>query len=94
MVIGSLVLHLRLPEVHSLKEKRSIVKSIVARLRNEFNVSAAEVAEQDRWQLAVIGVACVSGNGDHARKHLDAVVDWVYAHRPDVDVTDTEIEVF
>lgn len=93
MIIGGLTIQLRMPTCHSLKEKRSIVKSVVARLRNEFNVSVAEVAEQDKWQLAVIGVACVSGTGNHARQQLEAVVDWVYENRPDVDVIQTDIEL-
>ena len=93
MIIGGLTLQLRMPTSHSLKEKRSIVKSVVARLRNEFNVSVAEVAEQDRWQTAVIGVACVSGDSRYAREQLQAVVDWVYDNRPDVDVISSEIEL-
>jgi len=93
MIIGGLTIQLRMPTSHSLKQKRSIVKSVIARLRNEFNVSVAEVAEQDKWQIAVIGVACVSGNGNHARQQLEAVVDWVYENRPDVDVFQTDIEL-
>lgn len=93
MIIGSLALELRLEACHSLKEKRAIIKSVIARLRNEFNVAVAEVAEHDKWQLAVLGVACVSNKRDHARRQLDAVVDWIYEHRPDVDVIGTEIEI-
>ncbi len=93
MIIGSLELVLRMPAVHSLKEKRAIVKSVVARLQNEFNVSVAEVAEQDRWQIAVIGVACVSGDSQYARQQLRAVVDWVHLNRPDVEVVGSEIEL-
>lgn len=93
MIIGSLLIDLHLPTVHSLKEKRSIVKSVVQRLRNEFNVSTAEVGEQDRWQLAQIGVACVSSDRQYARDQLRAVVDWIYEHRPDVVVSNAEIEL-
>jgi uncharacterized protein len=93
MFIGSLTLQLRLAQCHSLKDKRSIVKSVIAKLRNEFNISIAEVAEQDRWQTAVIGVACVSGDTRYARAQLQAVVDWIYENRPDVDVTLAEIDV-
>jgi uncharacterized protein YlxP (DUF503 family) len=93
MIIGGLTLQLRLPASHSLKDKRSIVKSVVARLRNEFNVSVAEVAEQDLRQIAVIGVACVAGEGNHARQQLQAVIDWVYENRPDVDVIQSDIEL-
>jgi uncharacterized protein YlxP (DUF503 family) len=50
---------LRAPWVHSLKEKRMIVKSLTAKLQNKFHVSAAEVDEQDTHQLIVIGVAAI-----------------------------------
>jgi hypothetical protein len=93
MVIGSCRITLYLPSVHSLKEKRSIVKSVVLRLRNEFNVSTAEVDAQDNHQRAVIGVACVSGSFDYARGQLEAVVRWIEEHRPDVPIIDHEIEL-
>ena len=93
MVIGTLTLHLFLPSVHSLKEKRSITKSVIARLRNEFNVSVAEVAEQDRWQLAVIGAACVSADTAYAQGQLQAVVNWLAENRPDLEVSWAEIEI-
>ena len=50
---------LRAPWVHSLKEKRMIVKSLIARLQNKFHVSAAEIDEQDKHQIIVIGVAAI-----------------------------------
>jgi uncharacterized protein len=93
MVIGSLTLHLHLPTTHTLKEKRSIVKSIISRLRNEFNISVAEVDEQDRWQTAVIGIANVSGDSKQVRQQLQAVVDWIYQNRPDVDVSSAAVEL-
>ncbi len=93
MVIGTLTLHLFLPSAHSLKEKRSVTKSVIARLRNEFNVSVAEVAEQDRWQLAVIGVACVSADTGYAQGQLQAVVNWLAENRPDLEVSWAEIEI-
>src|SRR3954470_11620207 len=93
MIIGSLTLTLRLPMCHSLKEKRSIVKSVIARLRNEFNISVAEVDEQDRWQIGVIGVACVSSDAAYAQGQLQAVVNWVTDNRPDVDITRADIEL-
>jgi uncharacterized protein len=93
MVVGALTLVLHLPTCHSLKEKRSVVKSVAARIRNEFNVAVAEVDEQDRWQIAVLGVAAVSADGKYTRQQLQAVVDWVYLNRPDVDVTQSEIEL-
>ncbi len=93
MFIGSLTLDLHLPDAHSLKDKRSIVKSVLQRLRNEFNVATAEVGEQDRWQIARLGVVCVSSTNNHAHAQLQAVVDWVYDNRPDLHVSRADIEI-
>lgn len=59
MEIAVMTFRLRAPWVHSLKEKRMLVKSLVAQLQNRFHVSAAEVDEQDTHQIAVIGVAAI-----------------------------------
>ena len=59
MIIATITFKLHAPWVHSLKEKRMIVKSIVARLQNKFHVSAAETDEQDTHQIIVIGVAAI-----------------------------------
>ena len=93
MIIGVCTITLHLLGITSLKEKRSIVKSVVARLRNQFNVSAAEVDAQNTHGRAVIGVACVSGASDRARGQLEAVVHWIEENRPDVPVIDYEIEL-
>lgn len=93
MFIGACTITLYLPGVHSLKEKRSIVKSLIARMRNQFNVAAAEVDAQDTHGRAVIGVACVSSSGEYARGQLDAVVRWIEQERPDIPVIDHEIEI-
>jgi uncharacterized protein YlxP (DUF503 family) len=93
MIIGSLALDIFIPTAHSLKDKRSVVKSILQRLRNEFNVSTAEVGEQDRWQIARLGVVCVSSDGDYAHEQLQAVVEWIYEHRPDLEVSAAHIEL-
>ena len=59
MTIAVITFRLRAPWVHSLKEKRMIVKSLIAKLQNRFHVSAAEVDEQDTHQVIVIGVAAI-----------------------------------
>lgn len=59
MMIAAMTFRLHAPWVHSLKEKRMIVKSLVAQLQNRFHVSAAEVDEQDTHQIIVVGVAAV-----------------------------------
>ena len=74
VVIGSLVVSLLVPESHSLKEKRQVVRSVVSRLRQTFNVAVAEVDDQDTWQVATLGVACVSGDSRHADEVCQKVV--------------------
>lgn len=93
MIVGSCRITLYLPGVHSLKEKRSIVKSVLMRLRNEFNVATAEVDAQDNHQRAVLGVVCVSASGDYVQGLLDAVIRWIEEHRPDAPVIDYDIEL-
>ena len=77
VVIGSLVVTLHIPESHSLKEKRQVVRSVVERVRRTFNVAVAEVADQDTWQLATLGVACVSGDGRHADEVCQKVLRYI-----------------
>jgi uncharacterized protein YlxP (DUF503 family) len=93
MIIGACTIILHLHGIHSLKEKRSIVKSVLARLRNEFNVSTAEVDAQDAHGRAVLGVTCVATTSEYARGQLEAVVRWIERERPDAPVIDYEIEL-
>ena len=75
--MGSLVLTLHIPESHSLKAKRQVVSSLTARMRRTFNIAVAEVDSLDSWQLAVIGVSCVSNARRHADQMLSRVANWV-----------------
>ena len=93
MHIGVCHITLRLPENHSLKGKRQVVKSIVARLQNQFNVSAAEVDNNDVWQIAGIGVCCISNDSRHADQMLASVIEWIERNRPDVELVDYETEI-
>ena len=63
--------------VHSLKEKRMIVKSIVAKLQNKFHVSAAEIAEQDTHQIIVIGIAAIVPHNAMADSLMDEISQFV-----------------
>jgi len=93
MHIGVCTIELRLPENHSLKGKRSVIKSISTRVSREFNVSIAEVEAQDVWQKAVLGVSCVSSSADYAHGQLERVVQWIETNRPDVLLLDYSIEL-
>ena len=68
---------LRAPWVHSLKEKRMIVRSLVAKLQNKFHVSAAEVDEQDIHQIIVIGVAGIVSHNALADSMMDEISQFV-----------------
>ncbi|HEX2981132.1 MAG TPA: DUF503 domain-containing protein [Anaerolineaceae bacterium] len=94
MAVGLLTLHFHLPGCASLKEKRSRIKPILARLHREFNVSAAELARQDAWQEAVLACALVSNDAAFAQKALQEVVAFVERTWPDEPLIDEKIEVF
>ena len=77
MVIGTLQITVLVPDSQSLKDKRMVVRSITSRVRHAFAVAVAEVGDQDTWQSAVIGVACVSNNARHADEVCQKVLAYV-----------------
>ena len=93
MVVGICVISLHLPGNGSLKGKRRVVKSILARLRQDFNVSVAEIDQQDKWQASTLGVACITTSGAYAHGLLTKVVRWIETKRPDAPVVDFSIEL-
>ncbi len=93
MVIGMCAIELYIPGNGSLKGKRRVIKSILARVHHRFNVSIAEVDDQDSWQSAKIGVACISNDPAHAHSLLTKTVEWIERNRPDVEVVDYQIEM-
>ena len=93
MIVGVARFRLRLPENASLKGKRGVVRSLCARIQGEFRVAAAEVDQNDLWQIAVIGVACVSNERGHADSVLDRVLRYVEQSRLDLELLDVETEL-
>ena len=77
MRIATMSFRLRAPWVHSLKEKRMIVKSLIARLQNTFHVSAAEIDEQDTHQIIVIGIAAIVPHNAMADSLMDEISDFI-----------------
>jgi len=80
MVIGAAKITIYVPWVHSLKEKRMIVKSLSAKVRNKFNVSIAEIEDQDLHQRIVFGFACVAGESAIADSVIDHVLNFIEAN--------------
>ena len=77
MIVGICQIVLYLPDSGSLKQKRSLLKGMVTRVRNKFNVSVSEVGDQDLWQKAQIGVAVVTNETRYANQVLSQVVNLV-----------------
>ena len=93
MIIGVSQITLHLPDSQSLKDKRQIIKSILARVRNRFEVAIAEVEDQDRWQIAVLGLSCVSNSKQHSEEILERVRRYIEETRPDIVVSNVETEM-
>ena len=93
MNVGICKIKLRLPENLSLKGKRRVLKSITARLKNKFNVSVAEVDDHDLWQLATLGICCVSNDKRYTNEVLSKVVNFIANGRFEVEILDYEIEI-
>jgi uncharacterized protein len=91
--VGVCKVKLRLPENSSLKGKRQVLKSVTERLKNRFNISIAEVGDNDLWQLATIGICCVSNNPQFTNEVLSKAVEFIKNSRFDAEVIDYEIEI-
>ncbi len=93
MNVGVCRIRFRLPENLSLKGKRRVVKSITTRVAGKFNVSVAEVDDQDLWQLATLGICCVSNDNRHTNEVLSKVVEFITNSRFEIEILDYEIEI-
>ena len=92
-MIGILTLHLHLPGCASLKEKRGRIKPLLARLHRQFNVSAAEMELQDKWQETVIACGMVGNDRVHLEQSLQTIVHWAEGNWPDMQMMDEKIEL-
>ena len=92
MVIGVCQLDLRIPENHSLKGKRHVLRKLTDRVRNRFNVAISEVGDNDLWQRAQIGICTVSNDRRHINSSLDKVLDFIEKMYL-VEVVSTEMEI-
>jgi uncharacterized protein YlxP (DUF503 family) len=93
MHIGVCTIRLRIPENGSLKDKRRVLKSITARVHNKFNVSIAEVSDNDTWQVATLGITCVSNDKRHANEIISKVADYISETRFEAEVLDFNTEI-
>jgi uncharacterized protein len=93
MVVGICTIRLSIPANRDLKGKRRVLQSLMAKMRQAFNVSVAEVEEQDKWQVATLGVASVSNDQAYVHGLLTRVVESLEHARMDASVLDYDIEI-
>ncbi len=93
MIIGVCRVELRMPGNGSLKEKRQTVKSVIARLQNEYNIGIAEVGHHEAWQLSTLGVVAVSVDADYVHGLLTRVIQAIENGHWAVEVLDYTIEL-
>jgi hypothetical protein len=92
VTLGTLEIVLLIRESHSLKSRRRVVKSLIDRVRSRFNVSVADLGDQNVWQRAVIGVAVVANDGRFVNEVLSKVLDLV-ASDPRAEVIEQTMEI-
>jgi uncharacterized protein YlxP (DUF503 family) len=93
VTVGIARLTLFLADSHSLKQKRMVLRRVKDLVRGKFNVSVAEVGEQDKWQLAVIGLTVVGGERRHTEAEMDEVLRFLRGHA-DVVKEQREMQTF
>ena len=93
MVIGFGYVTIHVFESHSLKEKRKVVRSLLERARNRYNVSISEVDHQDSWQVAGIGFTCISNSASHADSMLAEILRFIESNVAFGSVADVHTEL-
>jgi len=93
MHIGILTLYLQIPGCTSLKEKRSRLKPLLARLHREFNISVAEMDKHDIWQESTIVCTLASNDKGFTQRSLQSVSRWIETNWPDMVLLDNQIEL-
>jgi uncharacterized protein len=92
MIVGIIRLRVRLPGNHSLKGKRRVVKSLIGQVRSRFNVAVSEIALNDVWQRAEIGISTIGNSQPIINSVLDKVLEFI-ERTCLVEIIDTDIEI-
>ena len=93
MNTGICRIQIHLPENQSLKDKRRILKSLISTLHNHSNISVAEVDDHDLWQLATLGISCVSNQDQHVDETITSIIKFIAQNYPELEIVDQEIEI-
>lgn len=93
MYVGALTLDVLLGDVHSLKQKRSLIRPVLSDLRRKFSVAVSEAGDQDLYRRAKIGVAVVAPTASHVRELMDTCERFV-ADRPELELLSARQRLF
>lgn len=93
MFVGVCTVEMLIDDAFSLKDKRHVVRSVVHRMRQKFNVSVAEVGDQDIWNVASLGIVCVSNDKARVEAILNRAMAWLEDERLDAEIGDFSITV-
>lgn len=93
MYIGICQLQLNIFDCHSLKEKRQITRSLMAKIKNQFNLVVAEVDHHDHYQMATLGAVTINTEAEHCRQLLDKLLEFVQDQQGDFILSDHAIAV-
>ncbi len=93
MYIGYCKITLRLPENHSLKGKRQIIRSLIDKIGQRFHVAVSEVEHHDLWQITSLGIACVSSDKIQIEKLLNQLSDFLLEQMGHFELTDIKKEI-
>ena len=92
MNVGVCKLKVRLPENQSLKGKRKVITSLCSKLHNRFNVSVSEVDNNEAWQLATLGLTCVSNDSRHIDKLISTIINFIENNVGTLEIVSEERE--
>ncbi|HEY6972955.1 MAG TPA: DUF503 domain-containing protein [Nitrospiraceae bacterium] len=92
IIVGLCTVELFIPDSQSLKDRRQVLLSLKDRLRDKFNLSVAEVGEQDLWQKAVLGLACVANETRYVNQVLEQALNVIRA-TPAVEIVQSRVDV-
>ena len=93
MLVGVCEYQLFLPGVHSLKEKRALLKSLQTRLHNKFPAAVCEAEQQELWQRSTLGVAVVANQQRHVEKMLASITEFVEDFSPEIELIDIKQDI-
>ncbi len=94
MNVGICRLRIHIPESQSLKDKRKILQSLLTRMKKQFNISIAEIGDQDVWRIATIGIACVSNHTYRVDEVFEAIISIILRDYPTIEIIEKEIDFY